>query len=82
MSTLNVRVVGHFVNSSGKTLTHFGSGIPFLLSGVSAISDGTGDRPDPAAIATKIASKTPSGGTFVVTGYAILDKETNPPAML
>lgn len=81
MSTLNVRVVGHFVNSSGKTLTHFGSGIPFLLSGVNSLTDGI-ERPDPAAIATKVASKTPSGGTFVVTGYAILDKETNPPAML
>lgn len=81
MSTMNVRVVGHFVNSSGKTLTHFGSGIPFLLSGVNAITDGI-ERPDPAAIATKIASKTPSGATFVVTGYAILDRETNPPGML
>lgn len=77
MANANFRVVGHFEDSNGKTLKHFGSGIQFL---VTASMTGSGElRPDATSIKTVLAnhSKVPGGATFVIDGVANLDKEAN-----
>jgi len=79
MANANLRVVGHYKDANGKTLTHFGT-VQFNLS-VSMLGGApNGDaRPDPASIASVMSSngEVPAGATFIVDGYANLDKESN-----
>ena len=78
MANVNVRVVGHFKDASGKTLNHFGT-VQYNLS-VSLLGGApTGaSYPDPASIASVMSSdsKVPGGAAaFHVDGLAILDRE-------
>jgi len=78
MANVNLRVVGHFQDASGNTLKHYGTGLTFNVS-AAIKSDSGGSYPDPASISTVLSGngKIPSGATFVVDGFANLDKQHN-----
>jgi len=77
MANVNLRVVGHFADANSNTLKHYGTGIQFLVSIPAPSGDSlTGTMPSAAAISTALSNngKIPSGATFVVDGFANLDK--------
>ena len=79
MANVNLRVVGHFQDASGNTLKHYGTAIPFNVSVAMATGSDGGSAPSPVGISTALSNngKIPSGATFVVDGFANLDKQHN-----
>jgi hypothetical protein len=78
----NVKVIGHFADSSGKVLPQHGTGLQFI---VATTLIGNDARLDPADINSKMSSNSKYHGSasqFIVTGYQICDKETNPAGVL
>jgi hypothetical protein len=87
VATISCKFVGHFEDASGKLVRNFGSGLQFLVNAVmlTGINFEGGYMPDPVSVNSVLASHglIPSGATFVVDGWANLDRQhTNPPNVL
>jgi hypothetical protein len=85
MANVNVRVVGHWADVNGKIVPHLGTGQQFDIS-VALVNRTDGSQQlDPASVNQVMTnnSKYRSSATqFVVTGYALLDKEHAPAGVL
>jgi hypothetical protein len=75
----NLRVVGHFTDTAGKTLNQWGTGIQFLVSAAMRVASDGLLYPDPAAINAVLARNgaIPGGAVFAIDGVANLDRESN-----
>ena len=85
MSNVNVRVLGHFADSNGKALLHLGTCQQFIVSVALVNRTDGGQQLDPATVNTVMTNNSKYKGTasqFIVTGYALLDKESNPAGVL
>lgn len=80
MANVNVRVVGHYADANGKALLHLGTSQQHDISVALVNRTDGGQQLDPATVNTVLTSNSKFKGAstqFIVTGYALLDKEHN-----
>lgn len=84
MANRNIKVIGHWVDSNGKHMSHLGSSLQFSMNVATIIGTDGQERVDPAQVQSKLsaAGKVPSGGTFVITSYGSLDSYEVPNGIL